>query len=119
MPQVTGRWIFDGRFEVQAIQVAEKQWIRLSAIEPARLLTFWSSTEGADISLDRVLGELAERLRLVAAGKCALLDAIEWWPEGWEYWGAGVPQPLLQYLSSIEYQDEARTFPALNWSFPA
>src|SRR3990172_6105983 len=112
MRRIIERWTFDERFEAQVIHEDDHQWIRLSSLRPARLLTFWSSKGGAAWSVDRVLDELKQRLAAPAKDTLSVLDAIEWWPEGWDYWGAGVPQPLLDYLTSTEYENEVVAFPA-------
>lgn len=97
--------IGDG-YSIQLIEQEERSWLRLNS--SGRLLAFWSSREGDPkaLSFSAVVDILRDHLVAFHEGRLSSLDdAIEFWPGGWEYWGRGIPAPLLDLVETPDFVD--------------
>ena len=92
-------------YSIVVIDDQERTWLRLTEIPPGKLLWFWSTkTENANrYDYHEIINQLYDRLRLVEQGEMLVYDALRFWPDGWDCWGGGMPQPISSFLQSKDF----------------
>jgi hypothetical protein len=103
MPSVIHKDVVDDGFELEIIEGAGRVWIRLKNGHSEAIEAFWSA-EGSpsEVHWEEVVAILRARLAGYTAGKCSLDDVIEFWPNGWGFWGRGIPMPIADFVDQNE-----------------
>lgn len=105
----TIRSIDGDEFNVEVIDDGGRLWLKVSDMHlPRRILRFWSTkpNQAETPSYRLLIDLLQDRLANIGKPHRDIYDALQFFPNDWDYWADGTPILILRYLSSDEYQSQ-------------
>jgi hypothetical protein len=83
-------------------------WLRLTRDPERNHLGFWRRVSESADEWPAVARELDRLLKAIPPSDRPAIDsASTYWPNGWEYWGPGVPKPIMSLVLSGEVERAA------------
>jgi hypothetical protein len=82
----------------------ERSWVGLTKQhKDGAILRFWSTrTDHPRVfSATAIIEQLQSRVTQVEQNVTDAYHAFTFWPEGWDCWGSGVPEPIADQVTAV------------------
>ncbi len=93
--------------DVDAFLIEDEKWwwVSCQEITERGLGVFWSLPRGLSEAAEPkdLFDQLAIRLTQLSPDRRNLLQLLQFWPQGWEFWGIGLPERIAEYFCSHEF----------------
>lgn len=92
--------------DVFLIQDETHLWLSCQETIGDRFGVFWSTPRDPNSSTTQedIIGQLKERLANLSPERNNLLELLQFWPRGWEFWGIGLPERIADYYCGDEFR---------------
>lgn len=80
-------------------------WVSCQETAGDGLGVFWSLPRSLSEAAEPedIFDQLRNRLTQLSPDRKNLLELLQFWPQGWEFWGIGVPERIAEYFGSDEF----------------
>ena len=93
------------RFEIVLMEDESHYWI--SCREPGTGAGgFWSrARDQSGCTPEQAIAAVRQRLTDLIP-RHGVFRVFQFWPDGWDFWGAGTPAPIFDFINSQEFQSK-------------